>query len=134
MEVERWDPDRHLPLLRSWLVARGQASDTGPSDLYPDTGLVVGGAAVAFLYCTNAPGVAYLDGLVTDPAAPPRRRREAVELLCRRLVEMADERGVRVTWCMTGVGGLEPILLGSGFELRGVGFGCFSRSTLKCRL
>lgn len=128
LELVPWKPDEHLPLLRSWLHARGLEIDHGGSSLYPKTGFVAGNCAVAFLYLTNAPGVAYLDGLVTDPAAPVKLRLRAVEALCRALCEVADSRGVKVVWCMTPVEGLEPVLRRSGFQLLDAGFACFARS------
>lgn len=126
--IEAWNPEKHLPLVRQWLVDSGTTADEGPSDLYPETGFVVDDCAAAFLYLTNARGVAYLDNLVTDPKASPRRRRAAIKTLCESLVKKADDCGVRLVWCLTPVAGLEPILRESGFGLLDVGYGCFARS------
>lgn len=127
MSVERWDPDTHLELLGNWLRIRKQADDAGDARLYPSTGFVVDQCAIGFLYATNAPHVGYLDGIVTDPAAPARRRHRALERLCRALVAEAESLGIRMLVGSTNVRGLTTICKRQGFITYGQGFDLISR-------
>lgn len=128
MRVERWDPARHLAILGEWLSARGQAANAGDARLYPSTGYVVDRCAVGFVYATNAPLVGYLDGIVTDPAAPARRRYLALESLCAALLKEADTLGIELLFASTNVKGLVDICKRSGFETYGIGFECITRA------
>lgn len=116
MKVEAWTPETHLPLLGSWLKQRGQANDAGDARLYPSTGFVVDQCAIGFLYCTDAPLIGYLDGIVTDPAASARRRYAALTRLCTLLSEAADAKGIRQLVASTRVSGLLRICKRNGFR------------------
>lgn len=124
MNVERWDPDIHLALLGNWLHERGQATGAGDARLYPSTGFVVDGCAIGFVYATNAPLVGYIDGIVTDPAAPARRRYFALECLCVVLRQEAKALGIEVLFANTNVRGLSAISKRLGFQTYGSGFEC----------
>jgi hypothetical protein len=120
--IVAWNPEHHLPLIGSWLSARGKAADAGDARLYPSTGLVVDRCAAGFVFTTNAPLVGYLDGLVTDPAAPVRRRYFATRLLLSRICEMAKGLGVELLMVATDVRGLVGICEKEGFSMYGSGF------------
>lgn len=122
MAIERWAPERHLGVIGSWLRARGQADDAGDARLYPSTGLVVDQCAAGFLFTTNAPLVGYLDGLVTDPAAPVRRRHAATKLLCLRLADEAAELGVELLLMSSNIRGVLQVCKRVGFSTYGTGF------------
>lgn len=122
MTVERWNPKRHLDLLGSWLAKREQATSAGDARLYPSTGFVVDRCAIGFLYCTDAPHVGYIDGIVTDPAVPTRRRHAALTQLCASIVEAADEKGIRLLFGSTNFRGLSRISERHGFRTYGEGF------------
>lgn len=128
LKVEPWNVDRHLLMFKEWHAEHGVAPDACTADLYPSTGFVVDDCAVAFLYKTNAPGVAYLDGLMTDPKVGKRRRHRAVVVLAKKLTELADEHGIRIVWCTSAVEGLENVLLNNGYRVFGFGFVCFVRN------
>ena len=108
----------------AWLRAWGQADGAGDARLYPSTGFVVDQCAAGFVYTTNAPLVGYLDGIVTDPAAPARRRYFALECLCIALREEAHAAGLEVLFANTNVRGLAAISKRLGFHTYGTGFEC----------
>lgn len=99
--IARWDPVEHLPMLGEWLRARDIAMDAGTPDLYPRVGFVVNGIAVGFLYQTDAPAVAWLDGVVTDPASLPDARAAALRELVEALYAEASKLGCRLVWSTT---------------------------------
>lgn len=99
--IERWDPDKHMPTLGEWLRAREQAEGAGWAGLYPSTGFVADGIAIGFLYRTDAPDVAWIDGVVTDPATTSAARGEALGKLIPRLYEEAATLGIHVVWATT---------------------------------
>ena len=127
MKVEKWNPEKHMPLLASWLKGRGQAEDAGDARYYPSTGFVVDECAMGFLYATNAPLVGYLDGIVTDPAAPARRRYHALEALCAMLLGLSREMGIELLCASTSINGLVGICQDFGFKVYGSGYKYIAR-------
>ena len=83
--------------------------------MYPPTGYLVDGCAIGFLYATNAPLFGYLDGIVTDPAAPARRRYRALNYLCVLLKDEAQALGIRILIASTAIRGLLGICKRHGF-------------------
>lgn len=99
--IARWNPEEHMPLLGSWLRERGMADGAGWSEMYPPTGFVVDGIAVGFLYRTDAPHVAWLDGVVTDPKSNRADRASALSRLITELYAEADRTGIRLVFATT---------------------------------
>lgn len=126
--IERWDPEIHLALLASWFGARGHAETAGDARLYPSTGFVVDRCAVGFVYATNAPLVGYLDGFVTDPAAPVRRRYRALQRLLAALEEEAAALGITSLLASTNVRGLMVLGARAGFAVYGHGFAYMAKA------
>lgn len=92
-----------MPMLGNWLRARGQAHGAGWVELYPPTGLVVDDIAVGFLYRSDAPHVAWIDGVVTDPFSKPGERAAALGELIPALYAVAEKQGCRLVWANTSV-------------------------------
>lgn len=122
MIVEPWDPNSHLSLMADWLRQRGHAIGAGDARLYPSTGFVVDRCAAGFIFVTNAPLVGYLDGLVTDPAAPARRRYFATRLLLDRVTDLAATLGIELLLLSTNAKGLVSVCKRAGFTAHGSGF------------
>lgn len=127
MRVERWNPAIHLELLSEWLRGRDQAPGAGEPGLYPPTGFVVERCAVGFLYVTNAPLVAYMDGVVTDPSSSMRQRFHAIDRLCAELLKEADRCGIELVFVSTNVKGLIDICKRNGCVTYATGFECMVR-------
>lgn len=128
MNVERWTPEDHLPLLGEWLRGWGKALDAGDARLYPSSGFVVDRCAVGFVYATNAPLVGYLDGILTDPAATAKRRLLSLERLCAELVTEAGALGIGLLYASTNAKGLLRICKRHGFRTYDTGFDCLVRT------
>lgn len=122
MREERWSPEAHLPMLANWLYRHGKPPHAGDARLYPPTGFVVDGCSVGFLFTTNAPLVGYVDGFVTDPAVPARRRLRATERVVELLAEEAKSLGIELLFASTNVRGLAAIGRRQGFATYGKGF------------
>ncbi len=101
--IERWNPESHMPMLGRWLRSREMAESAGWSEMYPETGLVVNGIVVGFLYRTDAPHVAWIDGVVSDPASSRDERAEALSILIPALYAEAEKQGVRLVFATTAV-------------------------------
>lgn len=129
MKIQNWDPERHLPLLSTWLQGWGQADSAGDARMYPPTGYLIDDCALGFLYQTNAPLMGYLDGFVTDPAVSARRRHSALTVLCVALTHEARQRGIQYVVAATAVRGLQRIGRDLGFEVVGNGYQYLARST-----
>lgn len=80
-----------LDMLNEWYAARGLP--TVPLDAVPALGFITEDAA-GFLYRTDAPALALIDGIVTNPETAPRRRAAAVTEIIKRLVTQAHALGV----------------------------------------
>lgn len=85
-ELNRWYEKRRLSAV--------------PGTMLPKLGLFAPGVAAGFLYRTDS-SVALIDGLVTNPVAPLRVRREAVAAIVDGLRSLAKERGVSHLVAMT---------------------------------
>ncbi len=89
--IERFDPAKHLPLISSWHRALGFGD--GPDlRVLPATGFVADGCVVGFLYATDS-ALAWIEGLLSDPAAPLTRRRAAGDVLLEALCAEAKHLG-----------------------------------------
>ena len=111
MRVERYTHKKHLPLLTKWLSHHGMS--VPPLEYFSDTGLVVDGVVIGFLFLTNS-GVAWVDNLAADPKCPVGRKREAVDRLVRELEDIARFYGKSA---LTGIGNSFPTRL--AFERNG---------------
>lgn len=111
--MRRFEP-HDLAEVNGWYVAHGLCPLS--EDVLPATGLIVSGVACAFLYWTDAPGLALLEGLVTNPAARLSARREAVAAILASLAVHARENGVRIVVGFTEKHGVARVLERIGFE------------------
>ncbi len=119
MNVERWNPKKHLPQLGAWLRAHGTAPNAGDPHLYPPTGFMVDGCVVGFLFTTNAPYTAFIDHISTDPSASIRRIQAALSRLCEELISEAKSLGVRLVKASTAQPGMVRIAVRQGFKNTG---------------
>lgn len=94
MNVERFDAERHVPILLSWHVGTPRTSNAVDPRLYPSTGFVVDGCAVGFLYLGVGTSVGFVANVLTDPRATPAERRSALERLADVLIAEAEALGV----------------------------------------
>lgn len=81
-----------LPEINAWYVARGLPEAT--TDDLGEIGYIAEGTAVGFLLRTEAKRVAMLDAFVTNPAAPLRKRYDAIAGIASWLCVDATELGV----------------------------------------
>lgn len=115
--ITPWVAEQHLSLLGSWLRGRGQADGAGPASLYPAVGFVVDGIAIGFLYQTDAPGVAWVDGFVTHPESKPEERAKALRELVEALYAKADALGITVVWSSTAIPSLVELGQACGAQI-----------------
>jgi hypothetical protein len=90
--MRRFEP-KDLDAINAWLSARALPA-AGVDDL-GQIGYIVEGVAAGFLLRTDARRVAMLDCFVTNPAAPLRKRYDAVWMLIGRLCAEAHARGIQ---------------------------------------
>jgi hypothetical protein len=133
LRVEAFDYARHAPLLASWLSHQFPGVDAGSARLYPQTGFVVDDVAAGFLYRTDAPGVAYLDGFVADMRESPRRRAAAFIAIAARLVEEADRLGIDLLFAFPSVEALVRMGEPHGFVVFGGPHTCITRIAPRLR-
>ena len=126
MSVVAWDPSAHLPLIGQWLDGWG-LEYVSDASLYPPTGYVVDGCAAGFIYSTNAPGLAFIDNLVTDPKAAPRDRYVAICRLTTALLELADGMGVKLIMGTSNIRGVIRICESQGFKVYDKGYELIAR-------
>lgn len=128
MKVERWETEKHMPLLGRWLRGHGMPDDGNGADLYPATGYVVDGCVVGFLYRTDAPGVGWLDSIVGDPDVPRERRRAALDMLLGLLFEAAEQASIRLVWGTTSVPSIAELSQARGAKVYQTGHVCLAWS------
>lgn len=92
MVVERWDPERHRTVVLGWLRAHGIDLSKFDDRMLPQTGFVVDGCAVGFMYHTDSQ-LAFFDAIATDPTAPSSRRHAALDRLITALRDEARRSG-----------------------------------------
>lgn len=94
---ERFDLEKHIPLISSWGVERGMMTQDAAVDaaLYPPTGFVVNGILASWLYLTNS-SLAYIDSTIADPKSEKDARRAAMVEMLPLIVEEARAHGVKV--------------------------------------
>lgn len=126
--IARWDPEKHMSLLGSWLRARGQADGAGWAEMYPPFGLVVDDIAIGFLYRTDAAHIAWLDGVVTDPASTKEQRAEALSKLIPALYAEADRQGIRLVFATTSAPSLVELGKASGARILQRDHVCLART------
>lgn len=96
-----------LDTMNEWYAARGLPRV--PRDALPAVGFIVDKLAAGFLYRTDAPGLALVDGVVTAPDAPRLARAKAVEDVVRALsIEARKLRIPRVVG-LTSVSGMSRL-------------------------
>lgn len=117
MGLERWDPEKHLPIVGKWLRDRKMATDAGPADIYPPTGFIADGICVGFLYKTDAKGVAWLDNVWSNPESSRGERHVALEKLFGALYEEAKLSGFRIIMSVTPVSSIIPIFRALGAKI-----------------
>lgn len=76
----------------AWLRPRGMAMV--PKAELPETGFIVDGVAVAFVYMADG-GLAIIDRLVTNPMSTPDERNDAVPSIFRKLKAHAFLNGAK---------------------------------------
>lgn len=84
---------QHIDDALEWLHVRGMAEL--PRDVFSSTGYVVPGVAAVWLYLTDS-SLAFLEMLISNPAAPKRERRIALDAVVARAVDEAARAGTRV--------------------------------------
>lgn len=115
MAVRPYEP-KDLDAINRWYVAHGKAPIT--DDLLPATGAIVDDVAAGFLYSTDS-AVSVLDGFVTSPDAPLRRRFEALLGIIDHLSSVAKENGAQRVVGFTRSHGMERLVQRLGFARKG---------------
>lgn len=103
-----------LPTVNTWRAARGLPPV--PGGTLPSTGYLVEGVAAGFLYLTDAPSVALLDGFVSCPDAPLRARQAALAELVERLLHDAKASGAVHVLGLTSRRSMERLVTRLGFH------------------
>ena len=103
-----------LETLNAWRVGHGEDA-LGP-EMIPETGFIEDGVAAGFLFRTESPAVAMLDGFVTNPAAPLRARMEAVARIGEGLAAAAREAGIRALTAFTSSRGIRRLAERHGYR------------------
>lgn len=91
MRPRRFD-NADVELLNGWLDGHGKPANLTENEL-PAVGLIVDDVAAGFLYVTDS-SVAFLENFVSNPKAPKRKVREAVDEIIKRLMIFAHEAGI----------------------------------------
>lgn len=84
--------------------------------LLPDTGFVVDGIALGFVYLTNSK-TAFMDGFMADPDASKKDRSDALDVLLTRLFDEARRHGCRAVAGVTSAQPLANRLARHGFHI-----------------
>ncbi len=95
MTLERWNPEKHLPLVHEWARLRGMGPDAGHPGMFPPNGFVADGIVVGFLYLTQSKQ-AFMDSFIGDPRASKEARAAAIHDIMGAIVVEARELGVRM--------------------------------------
>lgn len=88
--IVRYKPKEHYKAVASWYHARGLEAPT--PDKLPETGFIVDGIVAGWLYRTDS-SVALIDGVISNPATLPGRRRLALKRLAAVLTDLAVATG-----------------------------------------
>lgn len=116
MQVERWQPVLHVPLVEGWIRARGLGDAAGDVSLLSPDGFVVGGIAVGFVYLTNS-NLAFMDGFMTDPSSSREDRSAALDALIVLLMAEARDLGYTAVAGTTSAQPLADRLTQHGFNV-----------------
>ncbi len=112
VDVEPFDMRLHAGLIRSWCEARCLPWEPG---LYPISGRVADHCLAAFVYHTDS-AVAFIDNMIGDPAASPRRVQRAFYAMALLLIDDARQMGAKVVTCPSASPGVASALRRLGFS------------------
>lgn len=116
MTVERWDAEKHLPMVHEWARLRGIGPDAGDVSLLPPTGFLADRIVVGFFYLTNS-RLGFLGSIISDPKSTKEARGPAIRDLIEAATAFALEHGVRTVVSMPSVQSLTGHFGACGFEL-----------------
>lgn len=124
--ARRFKPD-DLVEINTWYEGRG----IGPlqSRHLPDFGWIEPGVAAGFLYQTDAPAIAMLEGYVTRPRAGLKRVSRAIDEITAALLEEAKRRGVTQVVAICAARGIER--RAHQFGMRTIGVFAMAAKTLE---
>ena len=105
-----------IPELDRW--HRAQRGDPLAVEFLPPFGLIEPGVAAGFLSLTDCK-VGMLDGFMSNPEAPLRARRDALEAIVSRLTDVAAARGMRRLFGLTTTHGIQAMAKRAGYADRG---------------
>jgi hypothetical protein len=100
----------------AWYRARGESPP--PADSLPTLGRIEPGVAALFAYRTDST-VALLEGAITNPGAPARRRGAAVSAMTEDLLEELRGYGYRHAVVTTRSAGVRRFVERLGFKESG---------------
>lgn len=63
-------------------------------DTFPDTGLIIEGKCVAYVYLTNS-SVCFMDGLICNRSLSKQDREECLDQIVKDLIQFANLKGYR---------------------------------------
>ncbi|WP_426752965.1 hypothetical protein [Myxococcus sp. Y35] len=84
-----YDPAVHYAQFESWLKVR---DDSMPPETLPQTGFIIPGKAVGFLYRTDS-CIAMIENLVAAPGLSKEERSEALDLVVKAIMAEAKKLG-----------------------------------------
>lgn len=100
--IERYDRDKHLPMMRAWCEARGTPLPWDAADYYPRTGFVARDCAASFLFLTDSM-VGYVDGTLADPRVDSLERSLALDEVLQAVIDEAKSLGLKALQTFTSV-------------------------------
>lgn len=88
---------------------------TLPREALPKTGFIVDGLAAGFLYKTDST-FAILEFIVGNPEANKEKRRQAIDLVVKELLNEAKNDGFKLIFSSISHPNLKKIYLNNGFK------------------
>lgn len=96
-------------------------------ELFPiETGLIMSGVCAGFLFLTETK-VAYIDGLISNPALDKEFRSDCLDALCEALIDLAKYYQVKVLKCDTNLLHVQKRVLKYGFHQLGNDYKLFQK-------
>lgn len=122
MRARKIDIDKDIHFLSAWHLDRGMPY-TDLRQLLPKNGWIVDDVGAVFLYLTDSK-LAFIDSMVSNPAAPKERREEGLKLCIDELVRYCLENDIHAMSFTTNLDAIkryaeygQTVSGGQGYEL-----------------
>lgn len=118
MEIEVWDPQKHLEMVQRW------AGEPVDETVFPPDTWIVGGMVAGSLFLTFST-TAFVDNVITDPTANVVARGRAAHRLLEHIYLFAKDVGVKQLVSHSAYAGLAKVgrhyglQVSDGWHIRG---------------